>query len=95
MKKSKSNNFLFWIAVFILVMVVLVNIFADFITPFDPNFINMDIKLQPPSKEHWLGTDALGRDILSRIIYGGKDFILACTDIEDSYLFHFYSMIIY
>ena len=72
MKKSKSNNFLFWIAVFILVMVVLVNIFADFITPFDPNFINMDIKLQPPSKEHWLGTDALGRDILSRIIYGGR-----------------------
>lgn len=71
MKKS-AKDLLFWMAIVILAAVVLLNIFADFIAPYDPNLINMEIKLQPPSAEHWLGTDALGRDMLSRILYGGR-----------------------
>jgi len=47
-------------------------IFAPWITPFDPNFINVDMLLQPPSTTHLLGTDALGRDVFSRILYGGR-----------------------
>lgn len=72
MKKNYTHKIMFWAAIFILLSVVFVSIFADWIAPFDPNQINMDIKLQPPSAQHWLGTDALGRDMLSRIIYGGR-----------------------
>jgi len=57
--------------VFIVIMVILA-IFAPLIAPYDP--IRQDLlgKLQPPSAEHWLGTDSLGRDLLSRIIYGSR-----------------------
>lgn len=48
------------------------SVFASWLAPYDPNFIDMTVKLQPPSGAHWLGTDALGRDMLSRIIYGGR-----------------------
>ncbi len=47
-------------------------IFADFITPYDPLEQNIVLKREPPSKEHWLGRDLLGRDMLSRIIYGSR-----------------------
>lgn len=38
--------------------------------PADPNATNLQAKLQPPSFEHWLGTDNLGRDVLSRVLHG-------------------------
>lgn len=63
---------LVYFSIFILILVFFVSIFAKIISPYDPNLINMDIKLNLPSKEHLLGTDYLGRDILSRIIYGGR-----------------------
>ncbi len=47
-------------------------IFAPWLAPFDPNFINVDALLLPPSMDHFMGTDALGRDIFSRILYGGR-----------------------
>lgn len=47
-------------------------VFAPWIAPFDPNFINVDALLQPPSVAHPMGTDALGRDVFSRILYGGR-----------------------
>jgi len=61
----------------ILTLVVLMAIFADVLAPFDPNGINIVDRLSPPFSEkngvyHVLGTDALGRDILSRIIYGSR-----------------------
>ncbi|ARK29929.1 ABC transporter permease [Halalkalibacter krulwichiae] len=57
---------------FILVAMVFVAIFADFIAPYDP--YNQDLRnaLQQPSAAHWLGTDNLGRDVLSRVIYGTR-----------------------
>ncbi len=47
-------------------------IFAPWIAPFDPNFINVDALLLPPSTTHFMGTDALGRDVFSRILFGGR-----------------------
>lgn len=45
---------------------------APWIAPHDPNAINVDALLLTPSAAHWLGTDALGRDVLSRILHGGR-----------------------
>lgn len=47
-------------------------LFGRYVTPYD--FLAQDLthQLQPPSADHWLGTDALGRDILSRLLYGAR-----------------------
>lgn len=56
----------------IVVTIVFVSIFADFIAPYGYDEIDMTARFQYPSKEHLLGTDNYGRDLLSRIIYGGR-----------------------
>lgn len=68
---------------FILVSVFfLAAIFADLLAPYDPNAINILTKLQGPSSAHWLGTDQLGRDTLSRLIFGARiAFIVAAVAI--------------
>ncbi|WP_285907184.1 ABC transporter permease [Pseudodesulfovibrio pelocollis] len=45
---------------------------APWLAPFDPNLINVDALLRAPSAEHLMGTDALGRDVFSRILFGGR-----------------------
>ena len=50
----------------------LVALFAPWIAPCDPQAIDTWHILEPPSSSHWLGTDALGRDCLSRLIYGSR-----------------------
>jgi peptide/nickel transport system permease protein len=47
-------------------------LFAPLIAPYDPSFIDAEQVLSPPSRAHLLGTDQLGRDVLSRIIWGGR-----------------------
>lgn len=47
-------------------------IFADKLTVYDPNGVNLMERLLPPSAAHWCGTDELGRDIFTRILYGGR-----------------------
>jgi peptide/nickel transport system permease protein len=57
----------------VLVSVMLLSaLFAEAIVPFDPAAIHPKIKLTPPSWDHLLGTDQLGRDLLSRVIMGGR-----------------------
>lgn len=57
----------------VLVIIVLgAAIFADVVAPYDPAKIDIINKLQGPSAAHWLGTDQLGRDTLSRIIHGAR-----------------------
>ena len=56
----------------ILLALILVAVFANSISPFDPNFIDSAHRLRPPSLTHLLGTDTLGRDLLSRIIHGAR-----------------------
>ena len=47
-------------------------VFAPWLTHYDPNEVDVYSRLLPPSAEHWLGTDQLGRDIYSRLLYGGR-----------------------
>lgn len=51
---------------------IAVSLLAPFIAPYDPTTIDVYNVLSPPSKEHLLGTDELGRDLLSRIIWGSR-----------------------
>lgn len=52
-------------------------IFAPILTPYDPVEPDYTAVRQPPSAEHWLGTDDLGRDMFTRILYGGRISIFA------------------
>ncbi|MEZ0575211.1 ABC transporter permease [Halodesulfovibrio aestuarii] len=47
-------------------------VFSPFLSPFDPDALNLDYILQPPSLGHLMGTDALGRDIFSRMLHGAR-----------------------
>jgi peptide/nickel transport system permease protein len=60
------------VATVVLTLIVLVTIFAPVIAPYDPNALNPAEKLQNPSADHWFGTDDVGRDIFSRVLYGGR-----------------------
>ena len=53
-------------------MLFVVSLFAPLLVPYDPNGINAWQVLSPPSWQHWFGTDELGRDVLSRVIYGAR-----------------------
>jgi peptide/nickel transport system permease protein len=58
---------------FALVSVILfVTVFAGWLAPYDPLDVNVYDRLSSPSVQHWLGTDQLGRDILSRVLFGGQ-----------------------
>jgi len=56
----------------VIAFVIIVAIFAPYIAPYGPNDQNLLKRLSAPNQEHLLGTDGLGRDILSRIIYGSR-----------------------
>jgi peptide/nickel transport system permease protein len=58
-------------AIFLFILIIAA-IFAPIIAPYSPEQQNLLNKLQPPSKEHWLGTDKFGRDIFSRLLYGAR-----------------------
>ena len=56
----------------VILVMGLAAIFAEAIAPYEPEVINFGAMLSPPSLEHPFGTDAFGRDILTRIIYGAR-----------------------
>ncbi len=56
----------------LLVILVLIALLSPLISPHDPYDINVDNILSSPNSEHWLGGDSLGRDVLSRLFYGGR-----------------------
>lgn len=56
----------------LLTIMVGASLLATVLAPYDPNTLNMTNMLAAPSTEHWLGTDQLGRDTFSRILYGGR-----------------------
>lgn len=60
------------VAASILVVIAMLAILAPAIAPYDPLRINVRNTLSPPSAEHWFGTDDLGRDVLSRVLHGGR-----------------------
>ena len=56
---------------FVLLLIVMA-VFAPLLAPYDPYAQEVVNRLQPPSAEHWLGTDDYGRDVLSRLIFGAR-----------------------
>lgn len=56
----------------ILLVMAVAAILAPLAAPYDPNAIDLTRISQPPSADHWLGTDRVGRDTLSRVIYGAR-----------------------
>ncbi|HZG15824.1 MAG TPA: nickel ABC transporter permease subunit NikC [Candidatus Bathyarchaeia archaeon] len=56
----------------LLLLFALIAVFAPWISPHDPIKVNLALKLKPPSAEHLLGTDHLGRDNLSRLLHGSR-----------------------
>src|SRR3546814_176878 len=74
----------------ILVIVGLAVGLADWIAPYDPERIDLIHRLAAPSAEHWFGTDEVGRDIYSRVLFGGRQsigvglFVAACSSLVGS-----------
>ncbi|WP_291295482.1 ABC transporter permease [Elioraea sp.] len=62
----------------IIAIILLCAAFAPWIAPHDPMAIDTLRRLEPPSAEHWLGTDEVGRDLASRLIHGTRYFVLIC-----------------
>lgn len=60
-------------------LLIFVAVFAQWIAPYDPIKLNVLERLQPPSLDHLMGTDQLGRDVLSRIIHGTQTALLAAA----------------
>ncbi len=67
----RKNKLALFGAIIVGVM-TLISILAPWISPCDPNKIDLEKSLVGPSREHILGTDSLGRDLLSRMFYGGR-----------------------
>ena len=55
-----------------LILFIFTAVFANFIAPYDPNAQNLRLARSGISAQHWLGCDSLGRDVLSRVIYGAR-----------------------
>ena len=66
------HNPLAAVGVLLVVIFVFAAVFAPWIAPHDPAHIDLPNRLQTPSAQHWAGTDELGRDILSRLIWGAR-----------------------
>lgn len=60
----------------IIVVMLVVAVLASVIAPYDPVINDFSAMLAPPSRAHWLGTDAFGRDVLSRLIHGSRTALL-------------------
>lgn len=70
--RSVRKNVSLWLGAAIVFAVLFIAVFAPLISPYSPVKLDYTAILQPPSAAHWLGTDDLGRDILTRIFYGAR-----------------------
>ncbi len=72
LRRAAGYNLLATAGLAMVAIFVLCALFAPWIAPQDPSHIDLPSRLMSPSASHWFGTDELGRDILSRIIYGAR-----------------------
>lgn len=70
--KAFNTNRLSWVGVAIFVTILLLAVFAPLVSPYDPLQQNILARLEGPSAQFWFGTDAYGRDIFSRLLYGAR-----------------------
>ncbi len=71
-KRALFKNRVLFYSLTTIAVLLFASVFAPCISPYNPLTVNLDIAKQPPGFSHWLGTDTLGRDILSRVIYGSR-----------------------
>lgn len=74
--RGRRANVLLIASVTVLTVIVVGAIFAPLIAPYDPQRVDLMAVHAPPSSAHWLGTDSLGRDLLSRIMFGARTALL-------------------
>ncbi len=72
LQRAARHNALATTGAALVTIFIILAIFAPWISPQDPAQIDLPARLSPPSSTHWCGTDELGRDILSRLIYGSR-----------------------
>lgn len=71
MKRALSNPLARW-GFAIIATVLLLALIAPWIAPYDPDAIDVKAILLPPASAHWMGTDGLGRDVYSRMLFGAR-----------------------
>ena len=67
-----SKNYLALLGLAVLVLLVVISLLTPWIAPYSYSAQNLDVGATAPSLQHWLGTDVFGRDMLTRIMYGGR-----------------------
>lgn len=72
LRRAAGYNILATIGIMLIAIFLICALFAPWIAPDDPASIDLPGRLMGPSRMHWFGTDELGRDILSRIVYGAR-----------------------
>ena len=76
MKRKKKIKLGTWAAGVLLAAILLMSLLAPVLAPYDPYQLDMRNALAAPDSVHLLGTDAIGRDLLSRVMYGGRQSLL-------------------
>src|SRR5271167_2324314 len=79
LRRAAGHNLLATAGAALIVVFVICALFAPWIAPQDPARLDLAARLMTPSSSHWFGTDELGRDIFSRIIYGARISMLVGT----------------
>ncbi|MBW2634771.1 MAG: ABC transporter permease, partial [Deltaproteobacteria bacterium] len=74
--KINASTVLFYLSILFLVVLGTAAMAAPKIAPYDPVEQNLDERFSPPGRSHLLGTDNLGRDVFSRIIFGSRSALL-------------------
>lgn len=70
--RTIKKHFLFFLGLFIVSAMIFLAVFAPFLTPYTYTETNVNQALLAPCAEHWMGTDAIGRDIFTRFLYGAR-----------------------
>lgn len=86
-RAAARSNPLATLGIVLVIIFIVFALFASWIAPQDPAQINLPERLSGPSPLHWCGTDELGRDILSRLIYGARISMLVGTSVVAASLF--------
>ncbi|MBN8959029.1 MAG: ABC transporter permease [Rhizobiales bacterium] len=71
-RRQLRRYFLPALGLAIVLVWILIAICAPLIAPYAPDIVDVTKRLKPPSAQHWLGTDSLGRDVFSRLLYGSR-----------------------
>ncbi|MEX5587399.1 nickel ABC transporter permease subunit NikC [Pseudomonas urmiensis] len=71
-RPALSFNYSLILGVVLVALLALLAIFGQWLAPHDPDLVDLSQRLLPPDARHWLGTDHLGRDLLSRLIVGTR-----------------------